>query len=188
MDAGHRSSRRAIVTAIIACAALLPPAVALAASNAPAAPASHAKAESTPRCRSTNIAVWLGLNPDGAAAGTTYYPLEFSNANVGSHTCWMAGSPGVFAINSANHRIGPAIKASTSGRRITLKPGQTAFARLGIVDAGVIAGCGQTTGAGLEVTPPGQSVRQPIYSFTFPVCKHKRFMHVMKLQAGVGIP
>lgn len=142
----------------------------------------------TPRCRSSNIEVWLGLNPDGAAAGTTFYPLEFSNAKFGTRTCWIAGSPGVFAINGANHRVGPAIKPSTSGPRITLKPGQTAFARLGIVDAGFISGCGQTTGAGLEVTPPGQSVSQPIFSFTFPVCRHKPFMHVMKLQAGVGIP
>lgn len=188
MDSRQRSRRPAIVAAMIACATLGPPAVAFAASKAPAAPASHAKAASTPRCRSSDIVVWLGLNPDGAAAGTTFYPLEFSNAKVGSRTCWIAGSPGVFAINGANKRIGPAIKASTSGRRITLKPGQTAFARLGIVDAGVIANCGQTTGAGLEVTPPGQSVSQPIFSFTFPVCKRKRFMHVMNLQAGVGIP
>lgn len=187
MDTGHRS-RRAIVATMIGCAVLMPPAVALAASTAPAAPLSHAKAASTPRCRSSDIVVWLGLNPDGAAAGTTFYPLEFSNATVDSRTCWIAGSPGVFAINGANHRIGPAIKASTSGRRITLKPGQTAFARLGIVDAGVIAGCGPTTGAGLEVTPPGQSVSQPISSFTFGVCRHKPFMHVMKLQTGVGIP
>ncbi len=189
MDIGHRSrSRRAVIAAAIACAAIMPPAVALAASTAPAARLSHARAAFTPRCRSSNIEVWLGLNPDGAAAGTTFYPIEFSNVGVGTHTCWLAGSPGVFAINASNVRIGPAIKQSTSGRRITLKPGQTAFARIGIVDQGIIAGCKQATGAGLRVTPPGQSASQPIYSFTFPVCKNKPFMHVMKLQAGVGIP
>lgn len=186
MDIGHRS-RRTIIAATIACAAIMPPAVALAQPAVPA-PLARGQVASTPRCTSSNIEVWLGLNPDGAAAGTTFYPLEFSNSKVGSRTCWLAGSPGVFAVNGANHQIGPAVKASTTGRRIILKPGQTAFARLGIVDAGVIAGCGQSTGAGLEVTPPGQSVSQPIFSFTFPVCKHKPFMHVMKLQAGVGIP
>ena len=134
------------------------------------------------------MAIWLGLNPDGAAAGTTWYPLEFSNVGFRTHTCWIAGAPHVWAVNSSNAQIGP--RASRAGRatRITLRPGQTAHALLGIVQSGFIAGCASTTGAGLEVTLPGQNASQPIESFTFPACTNKVFMHAEAVRAGVGIP
>lgn len=181
-------SRRGIIAAIaIASAAVMVPAVAALAAGATSA-ISHSRVAGPPECKAGNLEVWLGLNPDGAAAGTTFYPIEFTNNGFNTHTCWVAGSPAVVAINASNNKIGPGVAASTKGTKITLKPGQTAFARLGIVDAGIISGCGPTTGAGLEVTPPGQSKSQPIDSFSFPVCKNKPFMHVMKLQAGVGIP
>ncbi len=38
------------------------------------------------------------------------------------------------------------------------------------------------------VTPPGQTGKQPILSFTFPACKNKKFLSVTKLSTGVGIP
>ncbi len=187
MDLANRR-RSVIVTAAIACAAIMLPAMALAAPAAPAASQSPAKTGSVPQCRASTIEVWLGLNPDGAAAGTTFYPLEFTNNKIGARTCWMSGSPGVFAINSAGKRIGPILKPTTAGPRFVLKKGQTVFSRLGIVQAGFIAGCHQTSGAGLEVTPPGQSAHQPIFSFTFPACKNKLFLHDSRLLAGVGIP
>jgi hypothetical protein len=187
MDLTNRR-RGLIVTAAIACAAMMLPAMALAAPAASSAPRSQAKNGSVPQCRASSIEVWLGLNPDGAAAGTTFYPLEFTNNRVGAHTCWMAGSPGVFAINGAGKRVGTILRPTTSGPKFILKKGQTVFSRLGIVQAGFIAGCHQTTGAGLEVTPPGQSAHQPIFSFTFPACKNKLFLHDSRLLAGVGIP
>jgi hypothetical protein len=183
-----KRSHGIIVTASIACAALMLPAVALAASTRPATPATPTGPASAPQCRSSNIEVWLGLNPDGAALGTTWYPLEFTNDGFRTRTCWLKGSPGLIAVNGSGRRIGPAVAASTSGPRITLKPGQTAYARIGIVQAGFINGCQQATGAGLEVTPPGQTASQPIDSFTFQACKNKTFMYAQKLQAGVGIP
>jgi Protein of unknown function (DUF4232) len=185
MDLVNR--RRGIIAAIaIASAAIMVPAVALAAGAAPGG--AHPRIAAIPECKAANIEVWLGLNPDGAAAGTTFYPIEFTNNGFGTHTCWIAGSPAAFAVNSSLKKIGPAVKASTKGPKITLKPGQTANAQIGIVDAGIISGCGPTTAAGLEVTPPGQSAKQPILSFTFPACKNKTFMHTEMTQAGVGIP
>ena len=181
--AHHR--RTLIVAAAVAAAAVMLPAIALA---APATGPAHPAIMAVPQCKSANIEVWLGLNPDGAAAGTTFYPIEFTNAKTGSHTCFLAGTPGVFAINSAGKRIGPALTAKSGNTDIVLKPGQTAFARIGIVDAGVIAGCTKATGAGLMVTPPGETGKQPILSFTFPACTNKKFMNISKLSAGVGIP
>jgi hypothetical protein len=190
MDRATRG-RSIIVTAAIACAAIMAPAVALAASSAPTAPASAARPATTPPCKGSSIEVWLGLNGDGAAAGTTFYPLEFTNDGFRTHTCYLAGKPTMYAINGKGQRIGPVLQGSTSGPKIILKPGQTAFSRIGIVQAGFIAGCGQATAAGLEVTPPGQSgaaSRQLIGSFTFPACKNKQFMNAMHVVAGVGIP
>ncbi|HUC57741.1 MAG TPA: DUF4232 domain-containing protein [Streptosporangiaceae bacterium] len=178
-------TRIAIVTTAVACAAVLGSAVTLAAAGAQAAPPRPA---STPQCKSSNLEIWLGLNGDGAAAGTTYYPIEFTNNAFKTHTCYVSGTPTVYALNSKGQKIGPVLKGTASGKKITLKPGQTAYARIGIVDAGIIAGCGQTTGAALEVTPPGTSGTQLISSFTFPVCKNKQYMHSLKATSGVGVP
>ena len=179
----NRGTRRGlIVAAALAVATIALPA--FAASSAPVTP----RLPAVPHCTGANIEVWLGLNPDGAAAGTTFYPIEFTNDGFHTHTCYLSGRPGVFAINSKNQKIGPAISASTSGAKITLKPGQTAYTRIGIVQAGFIAGCAAATAAGMEVTPPGQSSPQPIFSFSFPVCKNKKFMNDTNLVAGVGIP
>jgi hypothetical protein len=178
-------ARSIIVTVAIGCAAVMAPAVALAASSAPAKPAA------TPPCKGSSIEAWLGLNGDGAAAGTTFYPLEFTNDGFHTRTCYLAGKPTMYAVNGKGQRIGPVLAGSTSGPKITLKPGQTAYSRIGIVQAGFIAGCGQATAVGLVVTPPGQSgqsSRQLISSFTFPACKNKQFMNAMHVVAGVGIP
>jgi hypothetical protein len=175
-----------MITTGLALAALVLPGVALASAGAPAR--AHHPAAAVPRCKGTQIEVWLGLNPDGAAAGTTFYPLEFTNDGFGTHTCYLSGRPAVFAITSAGNKLGPGISASTSGKKITLKAGQTAFSRIGIVDAGVVPGCEAATGFGLEVTPPGSSAKQPIFDFTLPVCKNKAFMHAVNVVAGVGIP
>lgn len=173
-------------------AAIVGPVIALAALQAPAAQASRSAAgvrpAATPECRSSNIEIWLGLNPDGAAAGTTWYPLEFSNVGFHTHTCWIAGAPHVRAVNGSNAQIGPQASRTGHPTRITLRRGQTANALLGIVQSGFIEGCASATGAGLEVTLPGQHANQPIESFTFPACTNKVFMHVGAVTAGVRIP
>ena len=89
--------KRLVAAAAIGCAALVGPAVAL------AAPAG-AQPAAVGRCSAASTEVWLGLNPDGATAGTTYYPLEFTN--VSRHSCTLAGYPAVWAANSSEHRFG----------------------------------------------------------------------------------
>ena len=74
------------------------------ASAAPAAPAA-----STPRCTAADLSVWLNLGEANAAAGTAFYPLEFTN--VSNHACHLFGYPGVSALNAqrqaARQRGGP---------------------------------------------------------------------------------
>lgn len=177
----HRAGRRIVAAASIAGAAALLPAVAL------AAPGGHAHVTpATSQCRAANTTVWLGLNADGATAGTTYYPIEFTN--TGHSACWLYGYPGVSAVNSSGHRIGPAASHSGTRHTVTLRAGGSAHALLGIVQAGFIDGCHHARGGGLEVYPPGQTSRKPIDSFTFPVCTNKVFMHVGPVRAGLMVP
>jgi hypothetical protein len=182
MNMSARAGRRIIAAVSLACSAVLLPAVALASSaaSAPQAPAAVSQ------CRSSATEVWLGLNPDGGAAGTAFYPLEFTN--ISKHACWLFGYPGVSAIGRHGHRVGPPAAHSGNRHRVTLRPGGTAHALLGIVDAGVLTGCHRVAGTGLEVFPPGQTVRQPIRSFSFSACSNKRFMGVLPVQSLVGIP
>ena len=187
----HLTSRtRRIVGSVTLAAAITVPVTAISASSASATPASRAARAAVPECKpDTNVIVWLGLNPDGAAAGTTFYPLEFSNIGFRTHTCWVSGRPAVWAVNASHHKIGPnAGKAGGSGGRITLKPGQSAHALLGIVQKGFVGGCANATAAGLEVQLPGSSASSPIDSFTFPACANKVFMHVNAFASGIMIP
>ncbi len=177
----HRAGRRVIAAASIACAAALLPAVALAATG------SHQHATpAASQCRAANTTVWLGLNPDGATAGTTYYPIEFTN--TGHHACWMYGYPGVSAITASGHRTGPAASHAGTRHTVTLRAGGTAHVLLGIVQRGFISGCHAGKGDGIEVYAPGQTSRQPIDDFGFPVCANKVFMHVGPVRAGLMIP
>jgi hypothetical protein len=174
--------RPMIAAAIISCGISLIPAAALA---APARPAAQAAAAAVRHCTAAHTVAWLGI-PGSGAAGSTFYPLEFSN--VGHRTCWLYGYPGVSAISSSGRRIGP--PASHAGRRhlVILRPGATAHAILQVVEAGNIAGCHARTAAGLKVYPPGQRRSTDIPGFSFPACSNRRVLGVGPVRAGTGIP
>jgi len=173
------TKRRFVAAAVSACVVIFVPAVALAASG------SHARAAAQP-CAESSTYVWLALAPQGAA-GTIYYPVEFTN--IGSTTCTLRGFPGVSAITKTDHQLGPAAgRITTSVRTDTLKPGQTVNALLGIVEPGIIAGCHGATAFGLKVYPPNQKEREFVGSFTFSACTNKVFLHVYPVAAGIGVP
>jgi hypothetical protein len=174
-----RSARgRMLAAAVIACAAAGVPAVALASSSAPA----------VKPCTAPDTYVWFGLAPNGAA-GTIYYPVEFSN--TGSKTCTLRGFPGVAAITKSGKQLGKAAARFTVAvHTVTLKPNQTAHALIGIIDdpAGVVSGCHGATAYGFQVYPPGQARKQLITDFGYPACTNKVFMHLYPVQSGVGVP
>ncbi|HEY2286304.1 MAG TPA: hypothetical protein VGH88_11235, partial [Streptosporangiaceae bacterium] len=70
MKLSTRLARRVGATAAAVTAALLIPAVAL------AAPGRAARPAAAPRCTSAQLRTWIGLPGDGPA-GTTVYALEF---------------------------------------------------------------------------------------------------------------
>ena len=152
----------------------------------------HASAAQTPtarRCATSDLAVWLGLGQGGAAAGSTYYPLEFSN--VSHHRCRLFGFPGVSARNSRQLGDAATRDGSRPAQSVTLSPGATAHTVLQIVDVFnfPLHRCKPATARDLRVYPPNQ--RSPTeVPFSFKACSRKgeTFLSVQPIRAGVGVP
>jgi hypothetical protein len=115
----------------------------------------NAASSKAPACQSSGIDDWLDTS-GSAAAGTTFYHLEFTN--LSGHACTLQGFPFVFAVSLSGHQIGnravvnPAFPAKT----VTVGNGKTIHAVLGIVDTGNFpaSACKPVTAAGLEVFAP----------------------------------
>lgn len=150
-----------------------------------AAVTASAQTTAAPGCTSSRTEVWLGLGLGGGTAGTTYYPLEFSN--ISRLTCTFYGYPGVSAYRGALTQLGPAARRNRRPHTIViLAPGQTAHALLGVADWGAV--CSRAvTADGLKVYPPGQRIAQEV-PFSFRACAHRGILTVGPLRAGVGIP
>jgi hypothetical protein len=121
-----------------------------------AAPAAGASAGTVARCRTGHLAV--SVRAEGAAAGTAYYALRFTN--TGSAACSLAGWPGVSFVSApAGMRVGlPAARDTTSpARPVTLAHGQAATATLRVAQARNYPAsvCGPVHVHWLKVYPPG---------------------------------
>ena len=117
---------------------------------------SKAKRGTTSVCATSALKVSLG--PANGAAGTVFYPLNF--VNTGKVGCNLRGYPGVSAVTSSGKQIGsPASQISASFKTVTLLPGKTQSAVVGIVETGNFdpSQCAPVTAAGLKVFPPGQN-------------------------------
>lgn len=169
------------IAVVVCCMGAL---VTAAAASAGASPRS-AVAASAPRCTTAHLEIWLGLGLGGGTAGSTYYPLEFSN--VGHTACTLNGFPGVSAVGSGGGQLGPA--ASRNGQHHgtgALGPGATAHAILRIVDAGAVCSS-PVTASSLKVFPPG-ATRSESIPFSFSACAHRGVLIVGPVRPGVGIP
>lgn len=188
MTSRRNATGRAVARMIIAVAAAL--ASTCAASAAAAASAKPAAA--APACGTAGLEVWLGLGPGAAAAGSTYYPLEFTN--VTERTCHLRGFPGVSAVSVSGGQVGsPAARdRSSAPRTVTLAPGGTAHVPLQLVDAGNFepAACDPAVTAGLRIYPPGQASAALVPSVSFPACSATGpvYLSVGPVQAGTGVP
>jgi len=109
------------------------------------------------RCPTAQLEASLG-EPAGTGGTTTNYPLKLRNTS--NSTCTIQGYAGVsFVAGDDNHQVGHAASQDTgSAPTITLSPGQTASATLGIVDAANFPpDCDGTPPTGLRVSPPDQT-------------------------------
>jgi hypothetical protein len=135
--------------------------------------ARHAAA-SAPGCTAFGLGVWVAIDQGSGAAGTIYYPLEFTN--LSGHTCSLFGFPGVSALDAQGHQLGSPAgwDRTTAPRTVILAPGATAHTLLAYHDAVVTteAGCDPVnTAVLLRVYPPGQRSASDA-AYDFQSCSH----------------
>jgi Protein of unknown function (DUF4232) len=136
-------------------------------------------------CTAAHIQIWFGLGLGGGTAGSTYYPIEFSN--VGHGACTLNGYPGVSAYRGGGGQIGPAATRNGQAHRaVTLAAGATAHAILRVVDWGAVCSK-EVVAAGLKVYAPGARSSEPV-PFSFGACTHRGVLIVGPVRVGVGIP
>ncbi len=124
----------------------------------------------TAACTTSDLAVRVGTNGSGAA-GSIYYPLNFTNRS--GHTCTLAGFPGVSAINASGAQLGSAAgrDTTTAAKTVTLANGGTASSTLQVAEVGnyPTSTCQPTPAAGLRVYVPNQTTSVNV-TFSFQAC------------------
>jgi hypothetical protein len=156
------------------------------ASTAPATPTTSASPTPAgpPPCPTSALKSSVGTG--NGAAGSTYYPLEFTNAS--SAACTLFGYPGVsFVTGTGGSQIGRAASRNPAvgSTLVTLAPGSTAHATLQVVNAMNYpdADCHLVTAHTMKIYPPNQTA--PIYlSFNAPACSsHAKSVHILAVEA-----
>jgi hypothetical protein len=174
-------SRRTIAAAVAALGVGVGSA-AWATSSASAAPASVSE------CTSANLAVWVSPDLSSGAAGTIRFALDFTN--IGSHTCFLVGWPGVSAQNIYRNQLGSAaVRVAYPARRfVNVPPGGTANATFVYLSYAVdnSKACRDTNATYLNVYPPDQRTARLAY-FDEPVCtvKGHTYMQIERIQPGI---
>jgi hypothetical protein len=125
----------------------------------------------------------------GVAAGSSYYPIVFTN--ISGASCTLYGYPGVsFVSGVGGSQIGIAATENPAHSRqlITLAAGQAGHAELQVVNAQNYppADCGLVTARWLRVYPPNQTA--PLYAgFTAQACtKPRPVLTVETVQPGTS--
>jgi hypothetical protein len=142
-----------------------------------------------PRCRAAALTVWVGVGSGGAAAGSSYLPLELTNHS--RRACSLHGYPGASA--RSDRQLGSAAGRSPAvpERTVTLAAGATAHAVLQLVDVANFAPgtCAPARASSLRVYPPG-GVRAVDVPFRLAACSKTgpTYLTVTPVEAGVGVP
>jgi len=123
----------------------------------PAAQPSASVPAGPPGCATSALTASLGAG--NGAAGSTYYPIEFTNRS--GSACTLYGFPGVSFVSAASKQVGAAATEDPTYPRqlVTLAPGATAHASLRVVDAGnyPASTCKPVTVRRLRIFPPNQT-------------------------------
>jgi hypothetical protein len=149
---------------------------------------SAATAPGPPPCATSALRVSVSAS-QGVAAGSSYYPIVFTN--ISGAACTLYGYPGVsFVAAAGGSQIGiPATENPAHPRQlITLAPGQAGHAELQVVNAENYppANCGLVTAHWLRVYPPNQTA--PLYAgFSARACaKPRAILTVETVQPGTS--
>ena len=132
-------------------------------------------------CATSALKVAVNTSKPGAAAGSVYYPVDFTNTSAS--TCTLFGYPGVsFVTGPSGTLMGRAATRNPvkPAATVTLAPGQVAHATLQVAAAGNYspAQCKPVTAHWLRVFPPNQTAALDVH-FTTQACS-------ARLPHGVG--
>jgi hypothetical protein len=171
---------------------------AAAASSGPAGAAGSASqarrgAAALTSCGTGVLRMSVDISKADAAAGSTYYPIEF--ANTSASACALAGYPGVSFVTSATRsgqQIGAAAARNPAYRAVTVRlaPGGYAHAWLQVAQAANYpeSSCHPATARGLRVYPPDETTPGYVPQ-DFAACSAQaaQLLTVIPLRSGKGI-
>ncbi len=144
-------------------------------------------------CGSAALRVTVNASQAGGAAGSTYYPVDFTNTS--SSPCGMYGYPGVSFVTAdgaAGRQIGAAAQRNPSfGKRaVRLAAGGAAHAWLQVTQAGNYppSTCQPVTAHWLRVFAPGETVALYV-NRSFAACSSPKapLLTVLPVRAGQGV-
>jgi Domain of unknown function (DUF4232) len=147
------------------------------ASSSAAAPSASAASSSAgvAGCASSGLKIKVDTSQSGAAAGSTYVPIDFTNTT--SSACTLFGYPGVsFVTGPSGSQIGrPATRnRAAAATLVTLAPGGEAHATIQVANAGNYSpsACAPVTAHWLKIFPPNQTAA--LYApYTVQACSAK---------------
>ena len=189
----HFSTTARRVATVIAAASLtglIAATTAFAASSSGTKLAADTAPAAVPACTAANLGAWVAVDQGNGAAGSIYYPLQFTN--LSRHACAMRGFPGVSAIDRNGHQLGSPARWATRvpARTVVLAPGATAHTILQYSDVEVTTapGCHPVFSTfELRIYPPGQYSATHAF-FGLEACSHAGpiYMSVEPILPGVG--
>ncbi|HUX69756.1 MAG TPA: DUF4232 domain-containing protein [Cellulomonadaceae bacterium] len=153
-----------------------PATIATPASPTTSAPSTSASASASspgiPPCATSALTGAVDLTAAGAAAGSTFYPLDLTNTSAS--TCSLEGYPGVsFVTGPSGTQIGDPARRNpvTAPTTVTLDTGQVAHATLQVAEAGNYdqTQCMPVMAHYLRIYPPGQTAAL-VVPFTTQAC------------------
>jgi hypothetical protein len=144
-------------------------------------------------CRAASLRVTVNAGEAGGAAGSTYYPVDFTN--ISRSACGMYGYPGISLVTSAGsagRQIGAAAQRDPAFGKLAVRlaAGGVAHAWLQVAQAGNYPAftCQPVRAHWLRVFAPGQTVPSFV-SYSVDACASAavRLLTVMPVRAGRGI-
>ena len=147
--------------------------------TSPAAPTSTPSA-AVASCASSGLKIKVDTSQSGAAAGSVYVPIDFTN--ITGSTCTLFGYPGVsFVTSPSGSQLGrPADRNPPTATLVTLAPGGVAHATIRVAQAANYSAsqCVPVTAHWLKIYPPNQ--------FTAIYARYKTQVCSARLPASIG--
>ena len=144
-------------------------------------------------CESASLRVTVDASQAGGAAGSTYYPVDFTNTS--SSPCGLYGYPGVSFVtadSSAGRQIGAAAQQNPGFGKVAVRltAGGVAHAWLQVGEAGnyPAASCQPVTAHWLRVFAPGET--EALYvNHAFDACSSASapLLTVMPVRSGQAV-